>query len=194
MTSRNVHIIGGAGGIGRWFATHVFPDSYVYDVRFPNSDVLPRGARPCLLTKEGYAPYSNHFCQADWVLISTPLTVFEQTATAIIPLLKEGSLIVPLSSVQREPVEFLRANIPAGRSVCGCHPLFGHTLSSAVGQIVALTDFDERSTQQQRFRATLAERGMIPTALSLSEHELYMAHVQALTHFCLLGFAATLGR
>ena len=192
--NRNVHVIGGAAGIGKWLVSHVFEHAYVYDLSQKALELLPSTARPCLVGPNTYSDYEQQFGPADWILLGVPLTVFEDTVNMLVPVLKDGSLVVTLSSIQDQPVRVLRSRLPAGRSLVGCHPLFGHTVHSPVGQIVALTEFDERQSQHREFRRALSERGLIVTQLELAEHDRYMAYVQALTHFCLLGFAATLGR
>ncbi|MBI4997916.1 MAG: prephenate dehydrogenase/arogenate dehydrogenase family protein, partial [Rhodocyclales bacterium] len=59
---------------------------------------------------------------------------------------------------------------------------------------VALTEFDELHPKHRALRDLLESRGLIVSWLSAAEHDRYMAYVQALAHFVLLGFAATLGK
>lgn len=108
------------------------------------------------------------------------------------PFLKPGSLVVTLSSVQAQPIGILKNTLPENCSYLGCHPLFGSTITTPAGQIIALCDANEQNNQHSAFQQLLTKNGLIVTTLQSEEHDRYMSYIQALTHFCLLGFAATL--
>ena len=76
----------------------------------------------------------------------------------------------------------------------GCHSLFGDTVLSPIGQLVALTGYNHNLSQHREFKKSLSDIGLITTELSADDHDQYMAVVQALTHFCLLSFADTLAK
>ena len=125
---RTLHVIGGGAGIGRWLIERVFATAgniYCYDTNSKALETLPSAVTPCLLNSErGYEPYSNQFQANDWVLLVAPLTVFQDTVAALVPLLRPGCLVVTLSSVQAEPISILKQNIPSDSTFFGCHPFF----------------------------------------------------------------------
>jgi prephenate dehydrogenase len=194
VSQQNIHVIGAGAGIGRWLVEHCFQQAYCYDLSTKALRTLPTAAKACPVEESGdYGPYRDNFQPNDWILFAVPMTGFHTTVESLVPFLKAGSLLVTLSSVQEDPIKILKTLNPPGCSVLGCHPLFGATLHSGVGQITALTEYNEKDSQHRHFRNALMERGLITTILVPDEHDRYMAYVQALTHFCLLGFAATLG-
>jgi prephenate dehydrogenase len=195
--ARRIHVIGGAGGIGRWFLANVFgpPDEVLcYDANPASLSRLPAGVQPCLVTTNSeILRYAEQFHCNDWILLCVPVPVFEAVLTELVPCLKAGSLVVTMTSVQEEPLRLLRLHVPDTSTFCGCHPLFGATVAAAAGQIVALTEFDETSSEHLQFRDALADKNLITVAYRAADHDRYMAYIQALTHFCLIGFMATLG-
>lgn len=196
--AHSLHVIGGGGGIGRWLIDRVFASTgniYCYDTNNKALETLAPAVTRCQLRDEsGYSHYSEYFQPKDVFLLVVPFTVFEATVTELIPLLKPGSLVVTLSSIQADPINILRKHVPPESTFCGCHPLFGPTVSSPVGQLVAMTNFNDEHPQHQALRAQLEASGLIVTTLDPIEHDRYMSYVQALAHFTLLGFAATLGK
>lgn len=193
---RTLHVIGGGAGIGRWLIDRVFFASgniFCYDTNKKALETFPNEIVRChLSTERSYHSYSNQFQSGDWFLLAVPLTAFVDTVMALIPLLKPGSLVITLSSVQAEPIKILKNAVPCNSAYCGFHPLFGPAVSSPVGQLVALTDFDDGQPQHCALKTVLQEKGLIVSTLSAEEHDHYMSYVQALAHFCMIGFAATL--
>lgn len=197
--SQVVHVIGGGAGIGRWLLDRVLvPENcrvYCYDTNSKALESLPAVVVRCPLgPDDDYASYSLQFQTNDWILLVVPLTVFESTLAALHPLIRPGTLIVTLSSIQAEPIDLLAKSLPLGIRFCGCHPLFGPAVSSPVGQLVAITEFDESHQPHCDLRSLLERKGLIVSTLGADEHDRYMAYVQALAHFCLIGFAATLAK
>src|SRR5574341_136793 len=198
MVRRSVHIIGGAGGIGRWLLDKALGNHeslYCYDVNERALEGLPKTINSCPLSSVlSYETYANNFQPNDWILLAVPLTAFETTLQQIAGVLKEGSLVVSLTSVQEKAFGLLEKYVPKTCVYLGCHPLFGHTISSPVGQIVALIGYNENFLQHREFWESLSAIGLMPTDLSPAVHDRYMAVVQALTHFCLLSFAGTISK
>lgn len=196
MSQQTIHIIGGAGGIGRWFAEKCFLSAsrkFCYDTNPKALETLPPAVAGCLVSQEKpYSAYSSQFQRSDWILLATPMTVFEETVTTLAAVAKEGSLFVAMTSVQNPAITVLHQAVPSTCTFLGCHPLFGHTVSSPIGQIIALTGYSENLSQHREFRNELANAGLLPTYLEASAHDEHMAVVQALTHFCLIGFSAAI--
>ncbi|MDB5328724.1 MAG: tyrA [Phycisphaerales bacterium] len=208
----SIHILGGGAGTGRWLVDRVLAPLardgknklFCYDTHAKALETLDPAIGRCPIEgNDGYANYAANFGPDDWILIATPPPVFEAAATAVARLAKPGSLLVTMASVQSPPMDVLRRltlqTLPSGGlTFCGCHLLCGTDVASPVGQFAAITGFDESETNahQTAQRAALGDLltgvGLIVSTLTPAEHDRQMAYVQALTHFSLLGFAATL--
>ena len=206
----SIHILGGGAGTGRWLVDRVLAPLardgrtklFCYDTHAKTLETLDPAIGRCPIEgNDGYANYAANFGPNDWILIATPPPAFEAASAAVARLAKPGSLLVTMASVQSPPMDALqrltRQTLPdAGLTFCGCHLLCGTDVASPVGQFAALTAFDESTAQQAAQRTALADLltgvGLIVSTLTPAEHDRQMAYVQALTHFSLLGFAATL--
>ena len=195
--TRQVHILGGASGIGRWLAEKVFSSvtkTFCYDISTRYIEQLPPSIQRCHLdSTTGFSSYADNFKTGDWIIFAVPQPVLNNSVESIIPFIKAGSLLVVSTSTQKESLLFLRKNTPINCECFGFHPLFGPTVTSPVGQLAALTEFDNTKPRHIKFRKVLNDAGLVVSILSAEEHDNCMALVQALTHFCLIGFATTIG-
>lgn len=195
MTGTAVHIIGGAGDIGRWFIRKVFYDSnpvYCYDINQSKLSGFGGHVKTCHIDDGGYSRYRDNFGTNDWVIYAAASQSIEVVLADVVPILKDETLLVSMTSVQEKSGEVLRRLTPVTCTFLGCHPLFGPGVPSPIGQLAALINFNEHDPQHSLFREHLSVKGIIATELSARNHDRYMAVVQALTHFCLLTFAKSL--
>ena len=106
------------------------------------------------------------------------------------PLVPEGSLLMDLTSLKKEPVELMLANSRA--DIIGCHPLFGPGVNDASGENVILCP-----ARGQKWlvwlRGILEKNGLMITEETPEEHDKIMAIVQVLNHLntISLGMALT---
>jgi prephenate dehydrogenase len=195
---RQIHIIGGGGGIGRWLIDNVFKNTspiICYDSNLKSLNTLSAEVISCLIKDNGsYSSYRYNFREGDWIFFALPIPEFEKALKAIVPYLKNESLVISLASDQGRSSRFVKSIDDFPCSYLGCHPLFGHTVISPAGHIIALTDFDTSDMQHKILEIVLKNAGFVITKLSVADHDKFMSYVQALTHFCLLGFASTLVR
>jgi len=198
MMPRTMHVIGGEAGIGKWVIEHML-DTYsgaIYSYDTNPRTLLPSTSRITVCrpsVSDGYFSFREQFKSNDWILIAVPVASFKQTVKDIVPCLQEGTLVVSLSSIQKDQLELLELEVPSHSTCIGFHPLFGATVGSPVGQLAAITAFDKKKDQHREFCNFLKGKGILTSFLDAGDHDKYMAYVQALTHFCLLGFAAALG-
>ena len=102
-----IGIIGGTGGIGRWFAA--FFEKEGHTVHVSGRDT---GLRPAQMAEA---------CPV--VIVSVPIGVTEAVIREMGPHMKKDSLLMDLTSLKAGPV---RAMLEASASeVIGLHPLFG---------------------------------------------------------------------
>jgi prephenate dehydrogenase len=174
MKNISIGIIGGTGGMGRWFAD--------------------------LLKKEGHAVHvsgrktklsSDELVQiCDVIVVSVPISATAEVIKQIGPLLNKDKLLMDLTSLKKEPVELMLANSSA--EVIGCHPLFGPGVDDPIGENVILCP-----ARGQKWliwlRNVLEKNGLVVMEKTPEEHDKIMAIVQVLNHLntISLGMALT---
>lgn len=164
MKDKVIGIIGGTGGMGRWFAR--------------------------LLRKEGY---KVHICGRETrlgvsdlaglcnvVVVAVPISVTAEVIKQIGPLMSAGSLLMDLTSLKKEPVELMLTSSQA--DVVGCHPLFGPSLKDVRGQNVVLCPARSSRRWFSWLTKILQKKGLIILERTPEGHDKMMAIVQALNH------------
>lgn len=120
MKNPRIGIIGGTGGIGRWFAHFFEKEGFEVHVSGRSSGPdLPTLARRCPV-----------------VIVSVPIKVTCLVIEQVGPLLSERSLLMDLTSLKEQP---MKAMLTASSSeVIGLHPLFGPKVKSLTGHSIVL--------------------------------------------------------
>jgi len=200
MEKQNIHVLGGARGIGRWFIENIYLpqaslyDIYCYDYYLKGLSSLPNSVTKCVLNDSvGYNDYKGNFSESDWILFAIPLISLKKALYDISGIIGDSSLLIPFTSVQKDAInlcEDIEADVSF--SFIGCHPLFGDNLQSPVGQTVVLTRFESESEQHRSFKSSITHMGLLVSELNEVEHDEYMSIIQGLTHFTYLAFAKTL--
>ncbi|MBN2428818.1 MAG: prephenate dehydrogenase/arogenate dehydrogenase family protein [Deltaproteobacteria bacterium] len=196
MLKIQAHIFGGGGGIGRWLADRIFSKmqpTYCYDLSPKHLDLLSDSIRRCPLDGLGIADYKDNFRVGDWVILAVPQPALQNTVSELVQALPPEVLLVVATSTQKGSLKLLQQHLPFSCDYLGFHPLFSHAVGNPMGQTAVLTDFNEAKQSHQEFIKAIASTGLFVTPLSAETHDQYMALIQALTNFCLIGFAATIG-
>ena len=162
-------IIGGAGQMGRFFAS-LFQKSG-YEVR--------------ILTKEGWNKATELCKNIDLCILSVPIEKTENIIEQIVPFLDPKTLLVDLTSVKSEPLKKMLESHPG--PVTGFHPLFGSTTTSLDKQIIVVTP-GRHSDRCQWLVEQLTLWGAVIVQSSAEEHDEIMGFVQALRHFASFSF------
>lgn len=164
MNNRGIGIIGGTGGIGRWFA------DFFTDAGFT---VHVSGRYTGMNMKEMAATCSV-------VIVSVPIGATVEVIRTVGPMMPEDSLLMDFTSLKGEPVACM---LEASRSeVMGCHPLFGPDVPSMKGLNIILCP--ARVKKWRNWAADIfSEAGAVVTEATPGEHDEYMSIVQALNHF-----------
>lgn len=158
-----IGIIGGVGGIGRWFAG--FFEQAGYTV---HASGQTGGLRPAEMAAT---------CPV--VIVSVPIGVTQAVIREVGPHLKTNSLLMDLTSLKAGPVRsMLEASVS---EVIGLHPLFGPGVPSMEGQNVVLCP-----ARGERWlpwlRSILGDHGAKIVETTAERHDEIMAVVQALNH------------
>jgi prephenate dehydrogenase len=158
-----IGIIGGAGGMGRWFGAFFEQAGYTVHV-----SGLASGPRPAEMAAT---------CPV--VIVSVPIGVTETVIREVGPHMKKDSLLMDLTSLKAGPV---RAMLEASASeVVGLHPLFGPGVTSLKGQNVVLCP--ARAARWLPWvQDTFGKKGATLIETTPERHDEVMAVVQALNH------------
>jgi prephenate dehydrogenase len=174
MKDITVGVIGGTGGIGRWFADLLQKEGYPVHVWGRKSDM----------------DINDLAALCNVIVIAVPIFATAAMIERVGPLVPEGSLLMDLTSLKKEPVKLMMANSRA--DVIGCHPLFGPGVDDPTGENVILCPARGRKWLGW-LKNILEKNGLVVMEKTPEEHDKMMAIVQVLNHLntISLGFALT---
>jgi prephenate dehydrogenase len=163
MKNAVIGIIGGSGGMGRWFADLLKKEGYV----------VHTAGRKQGMNKEEMAKTCNV------VVISVPIGATREVIEFVGPLMREDALLMDLTSLKTAPVN---AMLHAAKcEVVGCHPLFGPAINSLAGQNVILCP--ARGASWFTWLKEILERNQATVMVTTPEkHDRMMSLVQVLNH------------
>jgi prephenate dehydrogenase len=158
-----IAIIGGTGGIGRWFSRFFGERGY-----------------PVLVSGRTLGPSLSEIARdCPVVIVAVPIGVTCEVIRSVGPLMKSGSLLMDLTSLKQEPV---RAMLEASQSeVIGLHPLFGPGEPSMSGQNIVIC-----AARGEKWlpwvRELLGKNGARLVEAAPERHDEIMAVVQGFNH------------
>lgn len=162
VSDQAISIIGGTGGIGKWFA-----------------DFFKAEGHPVLVSGRSRGATLAEAARSPIVIVAVPIASTVEVIRAVGPLLDETSLLMDLTSLKEVPVKEMVTATQA--EVIGCHPLFGPDAPSLAGQNVVLCP--ARGGRWLGFlQEIFAKNGARITITSPQEHDRMMALIQGLTH------------
>jgi prephenate dehydrogenase len=197
MNAMRVTILGGAGGMGAWFAR--FFRANKYDVRIVDSradtervaeDLGVEFTRLDLLTADS-ARLKAALWDSEIVLVSVPIDSTGRVIERVGPLVAAGSLLMDVTSVKREPVAMMARCTRGEVEVLGTHPLFGPSATSLRGMPVIFVPV-RTGPRYEQITDLFLRAGAKLEILSAAEHDELMAVIQGLPHFVLFSFGITL--
>ena len=163
MNEFEIGIIGGTGGIGRWFVSFFRGEGYPVHV-VGRSEGMPL---PELTTR----------CRV--VIVSVPIAATPDIIRRVGPHLPPDSLLMDFTSLKEEPVREMLKTTTA--EVVGCHPLFGPDCPSIASQNVILCP-GRGERWLKRMEGLFTKGGARVTVTTPAEHDRMMSLVQGLTH------------
>ena len=173
--ARTVAVVGGHGKIGALFA-RIFADL--------GHQVIVADVDTAVSAAEAAAA-------ADVTVVSVPIDVTEQVIGEVGPHVREGGLLMDVTSVKSAPVDAMLAATRA--SVVGTHPMFGPSVHTLQGQRVVVCRARGDAWGDWVVQA-LSARGLVITETTPAQHDRAMSVVQVLTHFQTQVMGVTLSR
>lgn len=163
MNDIAVGIIGGTGGIGKWFAGFFQRQGFTVHASGRTSGMtVPEMAERCGI-----------------VIVSVPICATLDVIRDIGPRMKPDSLLMDLTSLKADPV---RAMLDFSSSeIIGLHPLFGPDVPSLAGQNIVLCPA-RPGKRLPPLREILEKNGARIIETTPERHDEIMAVVQGLAH------------
>ncbi len=185
-----VAIIGGSGGMGRWFANFLSKDGKEIIITGRNEKKLLEVKQQ--LGVDVTTDNVEAVKSADAILLSVPMDNFENVVEQICPYIQPKQAVIDITSIKAFPVKIMHKYIKTG-SVLGTHPVFGPGAKGIANQnfVLTPTNKDERALAQ-KIREYLEARGARVTLMTPQEHDEAMAVVLGLAHFISIVSADTL--
>lgn len=184
-----ISVIGGTRGLGRWIAAFLCKKGF--DVVITGRDTMAGE----LVSKKIGASYTNNNAEAastsDVVILSLPIDVTPKIIKELAPLVKEGSLLLDVTSVKEEPAMLMEKYASPGVEVIPTHPMFGPRIRSLDGQVVVLTP-ENKGSWYYRVLEFLEKENTRIIVTTPEVHDRMMSIVQGLTHFAYVSIAATI--
>jgi prephenate dehydrogenase len=189
-----VTILGGAGGMGRWFAAF-FKDNSA-EVR-----IVDKSAKTEAIAEELGVQFLNtdistmaikeEIVDTDVLLLAVPIDLTGAVIERVGPKMRDGSLLMDITSVKKAPVELMCQFTNEGVELLGTHPLYGPSARSMHGQTVIFVPL-RKGPLYERVYGMFVRNGAKIEILTAEEHDEIMSVIMGLTHFILIAFGVTL--
>ena len=187
----NIGIIGGTRGLGKKLAFFFKNDGFNVTITGRDESVGN------LVSKELGVNYSSDNIgtveNSDIVVIAVPISSTLDVITELAPLMKQGTLLVDVTSVKEKPSTVMSKVVPEGVEFIPTHPVFGPRLTDLNGQIIVLTPI-VKGEWYPKVVSYLEGKNMQVIESSPVEHDKMMAIVQVLTHFSYISTAYTIAK
>jgi len=184
-----IAIIGGTRGLGAWIAT--FLSRRDLDIVVTGRDKIIGESISRKLGVDYIQDNVKAAAIADIVIISVPIDVTSDIIREVGPVMKEGSLLMDVTSVKKEPTKIMEKYAAGGVEVLPCHPMFGPRIRSLDGQVIVLTPLNKGVWYNIVFNFLESENVRV-IVTSPDIHDRMMSIVQGLTHFAYISIARTI--
>jgi len=189
MSSKDIVIVGGYGGMGQLFARLFVAEGHSVTITGPTH---AKGKKVAAELGVNYCKSNTQAAaDADVVIISVPIDKTLDAITEVAPALKAGSLMMDLTSIKQKPCEYMSKHTKKGVEVIGAHPIFGPRVRGIAGQVFVLTPV-KGTKWLPKVKMFLQEHKAKVYESTPAEHDRIMAVVQGLTHFSYISLGKTL--
>ena len=184
-----IAVIGGTRGLGKWIAS--FLSNRGFNVVITGRNVTTGET----VSKKLGVDYTRDNIQAaataDVVVIAIPIDITPKIIKEIAPQMKEGSLLIDVTSVKMEPSKVMEEYAAPSVEVLPTHPMFGPRIRSLDGQVVVLTPVKTGQWYDKVFKFLESENSKV-IVTTPEIHDRMMSIVQGLTHFAYISIASTI--
>jgi len=187
LDGTRILVIGGTGNMGRLFAR--FLALLGAEVKLAGREISKTQiAAKELEVKPGSILDAR---SSDIVVLSVPMEETVRVAAEVSSIMREGSLLVDLSSVKTGISDRIAEKIPENLEYVSMHPLFGPKIDYLDDQTIIVTSYRGDQKWSKLSRA-LQRNGLKLAKMSAGQHDKAMAYAQGLHHFAMLSLGLSL--
>ena len=183
-----VGIIGGSDGLGKTLV-YYFRDEFDVYISARDHDkgrsVAEELGANYIESNAGLANIS------DILVISVPINLTSEVIREVAPFMKEGSLMVDVTSIKEEPSKTMAEALPDKVEYIPTHPIFGPRTTRLDNQIIVLTP-EKKGKWYDKVYRYLESKNMRIVETTAEKHDYMMSIVQVLTHFSFISTASTI--
>jgi prephenate dehydrogenase len=188
MIEMNVGIIGGSDGLGKTLV-YYFRDEF--NVYISGTD-HKKGRRVADELNVSYIESNAGITNiSDILIVSVPIQFTEEVIREVAPFMKEGTLMVDVTSVKEGPTKTMGEALPDTVEYIPTHPVFGPRTTTLDNQVIVLTA-DKKGKWYSRVYEYLASKNMRIIETTAQKHDYMMSIVQVLTHFSFISTASAI--
>ncbi len=184
----NVGIIGGSDGLGRTLIYYFRDDFNVFITgrdHKKGQNVANEAGVNYIESNAGLANIS------DILIISVPIQHTSDVIREVAPFMKEGSVMVDVTSIKEEPSKTMAEVLPDTIEYIPTHPIFGPRTTQLDNQVIVLTA-DKKGKWYDKVYRYLESKNMRIIETTAEKHDYMMSIVQVLTHFSFISTASTI--
>jgi prephenate dehydrogenase/chorismate mutase len=181
LDQTRILIVGGTGGMGRFFAR--FASLQGARVKLAGREI--NKTRTAAKEMEVEPGTILDAASSDIVILAVPMEETVRVATETASLMTTGSLLADLSSVKTGISDRIAEKIPKGLEYLSLHPLFGPNTDHLHDQTIVVVSYRSGQNWSKLARA-LQGGGSKLITMSAAQHDKAMAYVQGLHHFALI--------
>ena len=188
MIKMNVGIIGGSDGLGKTLV-YYFRDEF--DVYITGRD-YHKGINAAKEAGVTYIESNSELAEiSDMLIISVPIQFTEDVIREVAPFMKEGSVMIDVTSVKEGPSKTMAEVLPENVEYIPTHPVFGPRTTDLNNQVIVLTA-DKKGKWYDKVYNYLKNKNMRIIETSAEKHDFMMSIVQVLTHFSFISTASAI--
>ena len=180
-----VGIIGGSDGLGKALINYL---KYDFDIFISGRD-HKKGRE--VSDKLG-VNYIESNCElasiSDVLIVSVPIHHTSDVICEVASFMKDGSLMVDVTSVKENPLKTMRDVLPDNVEYIPTHPVFGPRTTDLDNQVIVLTA-DKKGEWYDKVYDYLKSKNLRIIETTASKHDYMMSIVQVLTHFSFISTA-----
>ena len=184
----NVGIIGGSDGLGRTLIYYFRDDFNVFITGRDHK----KGQRVAQEANVNYIESNAGLANiSDMLIISVPIQHTSEVIREVAPFMKEGSVMVDVTSIKEEPSKTMAEVLPDTIEYIPTHPIFGPRTTQLDNQVIVLTA-DKKGEWYDKVYRYLESKNMRIIETTAEKHDYMMSIVQVLTHFSFISTASAI--
>lgn len=184
----NVGIIGGTDGLGKTLIYYFRDEFNVYISARDHK----KGRRVANELNVNYIESNAGIANiSDILIVSVPIQHTCDVIREVAPFMKEGSVMIDVTSVKEEPAKTMAEVLPDTIEYIPTHPVFGPRTTELDNQVIVLTA-DKKGKWYEKVYDYLESKSMRIIETTAEKHDYMMSIVQVLTHFSFISTASTI--